>query len=48
MDLRALALGEDGGIHGLGVDGRPADEQRVRREQEEGDLGSGPHFDEVG
>lgn len=45
VDRGALALGQDGSLHGLAVDGRAADEQRVRRHEEESDLGSGPHVD---
>ena len=46
VDRGALALGEDGSLHGVAVDGRAADEQRVRRHEEESDLGSGPHVDD--
>jgi hypothetical protein len=47
VDLWALALGEDGSIHSVGVDGRPADEQGVRRQEEGSNLGSGPHVDKL-
>lgn len=45
VDLRALALGEDSGIGGLGIDGGAADEERVRPQEEVSNLGRGPHVD---